>query len=51
MGGFDKNRFVQEFNIPERYIPNMLISVGLAETPARASARLPLDQVVVTNTF
>ncbi|MNI06823.1 putative NAD(P)H nitroreductase YodC [compost metagenome] len=51
MGGFDKNRFVQEFNIPERYIPNMLISVGLAEIPARASARLPLDQVVVTNTF
>jgi nitroreductase len=51
MGGFDAARFVQEFNIPERYVPVMLISVGLAATPGRASSRLPLDQVIISNTF
>jgi nitroreductase len=51
MGGFDHARFVQEFNVPERFIPVMLISVGLASNPARPSTRLPLDQIIVSNTF
>lgn len=51
MGGYDAARFVTEFNVPERYVPVMLISVGLAATPARPSSRLSLDQVTVSNTF
>jgi nitroreductase len=51
MGGFNHSKLIEEFNIPERYVPVMLISVGLAATPARPSGRLPLDQIVVTNTF
>ncbi|MFC4778852.1 nitroreductase family protein [Paenibacillus sp. GCM10023252] len=51
MGGFDSARFVQEFNVPERYVPVMLITVGTAAKPARGSGRLPLDQLTVSNTF
>ncbi|MBP1989224.1 nitroreductase family protein [Paenibacillus eucommiae] len=51
MGGFDPAKLIQEFNIPERYLPVMLIAVGTAATPARASSRLSLDEVVVSNTF
>jgi nitroreductase len=51
MGGFDPVKFVQVFNVPQRYVPVMLISVGIAATPARASGRLPMDHVVVMNTF
>jgi nitroreductase len=51
MGGFDHAGLVKEFNVPDRYIPVLLISVGVASTPARASSRLPLDQLVVSNTF
>jgi len=51
MGGYDPVRFVQEFNVPERYLPVMLISVGVAATPARGSSRLPLDQIVVKESF
>jgi nitroreductase len=51
MGGFNHSQFIEEFNVPERYIPTMLISVGLAATPGRPSGRLSLDQIVVSNTF
>jgi nitroreductase len=51
MGGFDHARLVQEFNVPDRYIPIMLISVGVASAPSRPSTRLPLNQLVVSNTF
>ncbi|UJF31566.1 nitroreductase family protein [Paenibacillus hexagrammi] len=51
MGGYDAARFVKEFNVPERYVPVMLISVGLPAKPARPSGRLSLDQVTVANTF
>ncbi|MEC0247688.1 nitroreductase family protein [Paenibacillus chitinolyticus] len=51
MGGFNPAAFVQEFNVPERYIPTLLISVGKAAKPAYASGRFPLEQVVVKNSF
>jgi nitroreductase len=51
MGGFDHARLVQEFNVPDRYIPVILISVGVAASPSRPSTRLPLDQLVISNTF
>ncbi|MCD1259112.1 nitroreductase family protein [Paenibacillus athensensis] len=51
MGGYDPVRFVSEFNVPERYLPIMLITVGVAATPARGSGRLSLDQVVVKESF
>ncbi|PYZ92217.1 nitroreductase family protein [Salipaludibacillus keqinensis] len=51
MGGFQRDRFVKEFNVPERYVPVMLITVGKAAKPAHQSSRFPLEEVVVKNTF
>ncbi|MGE6258095.1 nitroreductase family protein [Heyndrickxia sporothermodurans] len=46
MGGFDKEKFVEKFNIEDRYIPIVLIAIGKAAGPAFNSTRLPLDEVV-----
>jgi nitroreductase len=51
MGGFDPAKLVEQFNIPDRYLPVMLISVGKAAQPARPSSRFPLDEVIVWNRF
>lgn len=45
IGGFNKEQFVQEFSITERFVPIMLISIGKAVKPAHKSNRLELDQV------
>ncbi len=51
MGGFDKEAIVKELNIPDRYIPVMLITIGKQAEPARPTGRLPLDQLVIKETF
>lgn len=51
MGGFNPEKLAQEFNIPGRYVPVMLISVGKAKEPARPSGRLPLSETVVRGSF
>lgn len=51
MGGYDVAKFVEAFNVPARYVPVMLITVGLAASPARPSGRFSLDQITVKNTF
>ncbi|WP_096440936.1 nitroreductase family protein [Alteribacter populi] len=51
MGGFQRGAFVKEFNVPERYVPVMLLTVGKAAKPAHQSARFDLEKVVVKNTF
>lgn len=51
MGGYDAGKFVEAFNVPARYVPVMLITVGLAATPARSAGRFPLDQITVSNSF
>jgi len=47
MGGFNKEQFVQKFDIPERYFPIVLIAVGKAALPAFNTTRLPLDDVLI----
>ncbi|NEW08689.1 nitroreductase family protein [Paenibacillus sp. SYP-B3998] len=51
MGGYDAAKFVEAFNVPARYVPVMLVTVGLAATPARPSGRFSLEQITVSNTF
>ncbi|WP_226679823.1 nitroreductase family protein [Sutcliffiella horikoshii] len=51
MGGFDKVAFREQFNIPDRYVPVMLISVGKAAAEAHGTLRFPLDEVVTYETF
>ncbi|WMT43221.1 nitroreductase family protein [Paenibacillus sp. D2_2] len=46
MGGFDKVKFAEKFNLPQNEIAILLIAIGEASTPAYGSSRLPLDQVV-----
>ncbi|CAN2251015.1 nitroreductase family protein [Bacillus vallismortis] len=45
IGGFNKEQFQKQFDISERYVPVMLISIGKAVKPAHQSNRLPLSNV------
>lgn len=51
IGGFDRKKFVEDFRVPDRYAPVMLITIGKAAAPARPTTRLPLDQVVEKESF
>ncbi|MFN7249616.1 MAG: nitroreductase family protein [Anaerobacillus sp.] len=51
MGGFDKEKFVQVFKVPNRYVPVMLLTIGKAATPAHQSARKPIEDMIISNTF
>ncbi len=37
IGGFNKEQFVKEFDVSERFVPVMLISIGKAVKPAHKS--------------
>jgi nitroreductase len=47
MGGFNKEQFVQKFDVPERYFPIVLIAVGKAAEPAFNTTRLLIDDVLI----
>ncbi|SEN86071.1 nitroreductase family protein [Paenibacillus sp. OV219] len=51
MGGFDKAKLVEALNVPERFIPVMMIAIGEAAAPGRPTPRLPLDKLVINETF
>ncbi len=51
MGGYDAQAFAKEFNVPERYLPVMLLPIGKASSPAHPSSRFPVGQTVVWNSF
>jgi nitroreductase len=46
MGGFNKQKFIERFEISDRYFPVVLIALGKAAAPARKTTRLPLEDVV-----
>lgn len=46
MGGFNKEKFIEKYNIDSRYIPIVLIAIGKAAVPAFKTTRLPLDELV-----
>jgi len=49
MGGYDKEKFVEAFQIPSQYRSVMLIAIGKAATPARPTVRLPLEDIAFWN--
>lgn len=49
MGGFNAERLIEEFGIPSNLVPIMLIAVGRAASPGRATARLPIDEITYWN--
>lgn len=51
MGGFNADQLVETFDIPEKYHPVMLISVGKAVKPAHQTARFPIQESIVWNKF
>ncbi|GEL08655.1 nitroreductase family protein [Salisediminibacterium halotolerans] len=51
MGGFQREPFIEAFNIPERYVPVMLLTIGKPAKEAHASARKAVSEVTVKNSF
>jgi len=51
IGGYDPARLRSEFNIPERYIPVMLITLGYADKTAHNTSRFPLEDVIIHESF
>ncbi|WP_338753445.1 nitroreductase family protein [Bacillus sp. FJAT-52991] len=46
IGGFNVNALISEFQISDRYLPTMLITIGKPLKAARATDRLPIDQLI-----
>lgn len=51
MGGFDRQKLIEAYNIPSRYYPVMLISLGTAAVPAHPTGRFSLDKLVIKESF
>ncbi|MGN7470997.1 nitroreductase family protein [Brevibacillus sp. SAFN-007a] len=51
MGGYDRDALVKELNIPSRYIPTLMLTLGKASVQAYPTARFGLDELVITNRF
>ncbi|GJM70538.1 NAD(P)H nitroreductase [Paenibacillus macerans] len=49
MGGYDQAKFVEAFDIPEKYAPVMLIAIGKAAKPGHPTVRLPIEDVAFFN--
>lgn len=49
MRGYDKERLMDSFHIPDRYVPVLLIAVGKAAEPAVPTIRLPAEDIVHFN--
>ncbi|MCY8499055.1 nitroreductase family protein [Bacillus atrophaeus] len=45
IGGFNKEQFQEKFDVSDRFVPVMLISIGKAVKPAHQSNRLPVSEV------
>lgn len=51
MGGYDAEKFVKAFNVPENFEPVMLIAIGKGTKPGFKKNRLPLDEVLTWNKY
>ncbi|MDZ5471543.1 nitroreductase family protein [Bacillus sp. 31A1R] len=51
MGGFNSEALIKELNIPDRYIPVLMMSIGYAESPAHPTERFSIEDTVVRETF
>lgn len=51
MIGFDKNQLVEQFNIPERYIPVLMITLGYGLGEPHKTIRLPIEDFIIKDVF
>ncbi|WP_127537577.1 nitroreductase family protein [Paenibacillus illinoisensis] len=49
MAGYDKEKFTQAFDIPNQYVPTILIAIGKASQPGHPTTRLPIDEMTFWN--
>lgn len=49
MGGYNREKFKEAFNLPAHYESIMLIAIGKASQPAHQTVRLPLSDVAFWN--
>ena len=45
MGGFDKAKFAERFELPANEVPVVLIAIGEAAEPAHGTSRMPLERI------
>lgn len=46
MGGFDKVKFAERFNVEDRYAPIVLITIGKENAPAYPTTRIAIEEKV-----
>ncbi|WP_102261492.1 nitroreductase family protein [Mesobacillus jeotgali] len=46
MGGFNKQQFIEKFNIDGRYMPVLLLPIGKAAAPGHPTTRVPVEEIV-----
>lgn len=46
MGGFNKQQFIEKFNIDERYMPVLLLALGKAAQTGHPTTRIPVEEIV-----
>lgn len=51
MIGFDSGELIKELNIPDRYLPIMMITLGFKLLDPYPTTRLDLDEILVFETF
>lgn len=51
MGGYNRDALIQALNIPPRYLPTLMLTLGKASVQAHPTTRLGLDQLVIENSF
>lgn len=51
IGGYDAEQFKTLFEVPENYVPIMLIAVGKAAQPGHPTVRLAVEEVAFWNQF
>ncbi|WP_079505559.1 nitroreductase family protein [Mesobacillus jeotgali] len=46
MGGFNRQQLIDRFQIDERYMPVLLLSLGKAAVPGHKTTRIPIEELV-----
>jgi nitroreductase len=46
MGGFNRQQFIEKFNIDDRYMPVLLLALGKAAQPGHPTTRIPVEEIV-----
>ncbi len=51
IGGFDRKKLAEVFQVPKRYVPVLLITIGKRAGSVCPTPRLPLEKVVIWESF